>query len=177
MDEHDGHLELSFQPGTTSDPRDGVYGGHVGTLCKFPRDFDARVDYSLAAWPAGNRMSVLMWAFLGPRPIPWSVSRSSMSSETYDADLGSYVGVVDPDAVGTLRIARHDGVVTAYFLHNGAWVTLATGTSASIAAIGVGVLGGETKSTPFNGQPVVVDFDNFKVSGVHPLCPPGSPLG
>jgi len=43
--EQDGHLEFSFGPGTTPGPN-GNDGGHVGTLCKFPGDFDARVAAS-----------------------------------------------------------------------------------------------------------------------------------
>ena len=90
---------------------------------------------------------------------------------------GTWITVPDSDVTGALRVSRHAGRFTASFLHAGRWVTIASASNSSIAAIGVGALGGDAKGTPFNGQPVVVDFDNFKVSGVHPLCPPGTPLG
>jgi len=172
--QRDGHLEFSFQPGTTPGPPYGNFGGHVGTLCKFPGDFDARVDYSLAQWPDQNGIALDLWAFLGPGNQPWSVWRQS--SPQGGEQVGSSTGPgVDTalsidDTAATLRIARHNGVVTAYVLHNGRWVTLTSAASTSWATIGVGALGVGQNPT-FGNQPVVVDYDNFRVTADKPVCP------
>ncbi|MFL5954169.1 MAG: BTAD domain-containing putative transcriptional regulator [Gaiellaceae bacterium] len=174
MAEHSGHLEFSFQPGTASDPRDGVYGGHVGTQCNFPGDFDARVDYALVQWPSPNGMSLGLVAFLGPKPTGWAATRTAYGPDQYQGYVaGKYKSVDSGDWSGTLRVARASGVVTAYFLRNGSWVSLGSARDQDVASIGLIVLGGESRSAPFNGQSVVVDFDNFHLTAAGARCPPG----
>jgi DNA-binding SARP family transcriptional activator len=175
--QHDGQLEFSFPAGTTPGPPNANFGGQVGTLCKFPGDFDARVDYSLPKWPAQNGIALNLWALLGPGNQPWDVRRQS-SAEGGD-EVGSSTGPgVDTalpisDPAGTLRIARHASVVTAYFLHGGRWVSLTSGRSTAWATIAVGAQGAGP-SPVFGGQPAVADFDNFRVSAPKAVCPPGS---
>ena len=169
--EQGGQIEFTLPIGTTPDPGTGYYGANATTLCKFPRDFDARVDYSLAQWPAENGVSVILWAFMGPRSDPWSASRSSHGQETYDANVGTWINVPDSDVSGSLRVARHDGEFAAYFMHTGAWVKIAGAPNTGVAALAVGVVSKDNRPNA-----VVVDFDNFRVSGVKPLCPPGSPF-
>ena len=79
--------------------------------------------------------------------------------------------MADSDVSGSLRVARHDGQFAAYFMHNGSWVKIAGAPNAGTAAIGVGAVGSQDRS-----DGVAVDFDNFRVTGVNPQCPPGSPF-
>jgi hypothetical protein len=81
------------------------------------------------------------------------------------------------DTSGTLRLARHNGIITAYFLHNGHWQSLTSGRNTSRAAIAIGANGSAGHNTAFGGQQLVVDFDNFWVTAVNPICPPGSQPG
>ena len=172
MTQHDGRLEFSFQPGTTSDPHDGVYGGHVGTQCSFPGDFDARVDYTLVHWPASNGVGLSLTAFLGPKPIGWSASRTAIGADQYQGYVaGRYEQAYTQDLRGTLRVARVNGVVTAYYLQGGGWVPIGSSPNGGVASIGLMVLGGEARSVPFNGRPVVVDFDNFHLTAARAHCP------
>ena len=92
LSQHDGRLEYSFPAGTTPGGSYGVYGGHVGTLCKFPGDFDARVDYTLAGWPAANNTAVTLWAFFAPNNDGYQVWRQSsvQGGEQY----GSYMAAM-----------------------------------------------------------------------------------
>jgi hypothetical protein len=181
LSQHDGRLEFTFPPGTTPGPPYGNYGGHVGTLCKLPGDFDARVDYRLVDWPPGNGMLAILWSFFLPANAGWQSARSS--SAQWGEQYGSYTGpgratsVPLDDTSGTLRLARHNGIVTAYFLHNGHWQSLTSGRNTSRAAIAVGASGSAGHNTAFGGQQVVVDFDNFSVTAVSPICPPGSQPG
>lgn len=50
---------------------------------------------------------------------------------------------------------------------------LTSGTNTSYATIAIGAAGAGPDTT-FGGQQVVVDFDNFRVTAVKPVCPPGS---
>ena len=50
---------------------------NVGTQCKFPGEFDARVDYTLLSWAAGNGATVSLAAFqTGPVDL---ISRTTSS--------------------------------------------------------------------------------------------------
>ena len=64
MNEHDGHLEFTFPPTSTPGGTYDNFGGHVGTLCKFPGDFDAQVDFHLVEWPASNGLYLGLTSFL-----------------------------------------------------------------------------------------------------------------
>jgi DNA-binding SARP family transcriptional activator len=177
MTEQNGRLEFSFSPKSAPGPPNGNFGGLVGTQCKFPGDFDARVDFTLVDWPAGNGITVTLNAFLGPTNIGWQSWRRSSAQwgEAYGSYTGTSASVALNDAVGTLRIARDNGTITAYFLHNGAWDAITSGQNAGLATIAVSANGGPGYNVgPFIGQQVTVDFDNFTVTATNPTCPPGS---
>jgi hypothetical protein len=177
--ERNGVLEFAFAPGTTTGGAYDNAGGNVGTQCKFPGDFDARVDFNLAQWPAANGVEIMLWGVFGPTNIGAGVQRMSSAAygETYSTWLGARGGgsVSLPETSGSLRIARKKGLLTTYFLHNGKWQSLGSRSFGSLAAsIIVGASVGSGKGTSFGGQQVVVDFDNFTVTGANPICPAGS---
>jgi len=176
LTQHDGHLEFIFPPATAPGPPYGNDGGHIGTQCKFPGDFDARVDFTLVQWPSANGIEVALWSFLGPTNIGWQSWRRSSPQwgEQYGSFTGPATSVALDDTSGTLRLARRNGVVTAYFLHKGSWQSLTSGRNTSLATIAIGANAGAGYDSPFGGQQVVVDFDNFSVTGNNPICPPGS---
>jgi len=144
---------------------------HVGTQCSFPSDFDARVDYTLLAWPAGDNIDV------GLNAIYADAAVMRESSSQWGDEYGSWVipsngSVALADTSGSLRIARVGGIETTYFWHQGSWRKLA-----SSRAVGAAVFGLQAMSdgqNAFGGQEVQVAFDNFKATGVHPVCAPGS---
>ena len=140
MAERDGHLEFSFTPGTATDPHTGNYGGHLGTQCTFPGDFDARIDYRLAQWPAANGVSVRLYT-------------------------GSWIAQPGDSPSGTLRVSRHKGVIATYYARDGSWVQLASGPGSGGVSIGVGAVGSQPLS-----DPVAVEFDNFRVTAINPVC-------
>jgi len=177
MTEQNSHLEFTFTPSTAGDSSDADYGGLVGTLCKFPGDFDAHVHFTLAEWPAGNGITAELASFLGPTQDGWGIDRRSAAQwgEQYSSYTATATSVQLDDLSGTLRIARRNGIVTAYFRHNGRWDTLTSGHNTGLAIIGVSAIGGPGYNIgPFGGQRVVVDFDHFSVTGSSPICPPGS---
>ena len=173
-----GRLEFNFTAEAAPGGQYNVFGGHVATQCKLPGDFDARVEFSLSQWPPANGVRVVLWAFFGPTNIGWQAWR--WSAPAGDELYGSFTGtgrsasVSVDDPTGTLRIARRNGLVTAYFFHNGGWQVLTSGRMDEPATIAVGADGGPGDNSAFGGQPVAVDFDNFSVAGVAPVCPPGT---
>ncbi len=174
-----GRLEFTFSPaGTPGGPYNSL-GGHLGTRCKFPGDFDARVDFVLKEWPPGNGIMAILWAFFGPNNVGWQSWRwsSAQWGDAYGSFTGDSGSVPLDDSTGTLRLVRRDGVVTASFLHKGSWQELTSGRIASTAtiAVGAGQVNGDGRG--FAGHEVIVDFDNFTVTGDNPICPPGSQPG
>ena len=146
---------------------------HVGTQCKFPGDFDARVDFALLEWPPNDNIIVGLGAIFAG-----SVVGRSSSSQWGD----QYVGWVVPgsngsvpltDVSGSLRIARVHGIETTYIWHRGGWVSLAAGYSQGAAVFGLQAMSPDSSSA-FGRQELKVAFDNFTVTGDDPVCPPGS---
>ncbi len=150
-------------------------GGHYGTQCRFPGDFDARVDYALPQWPAGNGVVTVLWAFFGSKNYGTDIARSSspQSGELYTSYLSPTTGggAVTSDLAGSLRITRIDEVVTTYFRHNGAWRELAAEPLAGAAEIAIGAY---SQAGDWQGKPVSVAFDNFVVTAPKAICPPGA---
>ena len=171
--EQDGQLLITIGPAAI---RAGTYTqieGHVGTQCKFPGDFDARVDFALLEWPPNDNIIVGLGAIFAG-----SVVGRSSSSQWGD----QYVGWVVPgsngsvpltDVSGSLRIARVHGIETTYIWHRGGWVSLAAGYSQGAAVFGLQAMSPDPTSQ-FGRQELKVAFDNFTVTGTDPVCQPGS---
>jgi DNA-binding SARP family transcriptional activator len=170
--QHDGQVEYTFTPDAVPGGDYDVFGGHLGLRCTFPGDFDARVDYSLPQWPHANGVTASLWAFFSNDG--WAVSRKSAprSGELYVGATGpdASSGVPLDDRSGTFRLVRSAGVVKTYFLRQGNWELLSSAPNTALATIAIGAYGSSTDG--FDGQPVVVDFGNFTVTGLDPICPP-----
>ena len=172
LSQKDGYVEFAFGANAVPGGQYAQIGGHLGSQCKFPGDFDARVDFSLPQWPPHNGVVVNLWGFFSN--VGYAAWRQS--SPQWGELFGSYTGPGDSGGVqlndlsGSLRLARHDGILTAYFLHKGSWDEVTSSPETGLATIAIGANAG----TDFGGQPVVVDFQNFTVTGDNPACPPGS---
>ena len=176
--ERSGHLEFGFPLGTAPGGQYDTYGGHVGTRCQFPGNFDARVDFTLFQWPTANGISVNLWTFFEPNNYGWAGAWRSSSTqwgEQYGGAVGgsnASGGAALDDPSGTLRVARRDGLVATYFLHNGRWIKIASGHNTATVVVTVGA--SSAQSPPVRRDQVVVDFDNFKVVAANPICPFGA---
>jgi DNA-binding SARP family transcriptional activator len=157
---------------------DAVPGGsynqidvHVGTQCSFPGDFNVRVDYVLLEWPAGDNIDI------GLNAIYANAAVMRESSSQWGDGYGSWVipsngSVALPDASGSLRISRVDGIETTYFRHDGSWRKLASYSAPGAAVFGLQAMSDGQNS--FGKQELKVAFDNFTVTGLNPTCAPGS---
>jgi hypothetical protein len=157
---------------------DAVPGGaynqidvHVGTQCSFRGSFDARVDYTLLEWPAGDNIDVGLNAIYANAAVMRDNS-SQLGDEYSSWVIPSNGSVALPDTSGSLRIARVNGIETTYFWHEGSWRKLASSPEKGAAVLGLQAF--SDGHNPFGGQELKVAFDNFKVSAAGPSCQPGS---
>jgi DNA-binding SARP family transcriptional activator len=164
---------------------DAVPGGpynridvHVETLCSFPGNFDARVDYTLPPeeWPVGDNIDVGMYAAYGVAGVMRDSSSSSQAGDGYASWVGEKSASAPySDSTGTLRINRVSGLETTYIWHEGQWQRLAFARETGPAAIGLQAV--SDGQNPFGGVELKAAFDNFKVTGMKPHCPPGARAG
>jgi DNA-binding SARP family transcriptional activator len=176
MREHAGRLEFSFSPRSRPGGLYHQFGGQVGTICAFPGDFDARVAFALTKWPAWNGLYVSLTAFLGPENASYSAGRTAQigGGEQYSSSTGFSSNFAAADRSGALRVARRNGLVTTYRLDGRRWQRMTSGREDEAAHLAVQVEGSSTRE--FDEQRVVVDFTDFSVTGVAPICPPGAAL-
>ena len=156
--------------------RGGAYNQidvHVGTQCTFPGDFDARVDFTLLEWPQADNI------FVGLNAIYAGSAVGRESSSQWGDNYAGWVvpsnngTIALPDTSGSVRITRVKGTETTYVRHGGGWVRLAAGRSQGAAVFGLQA-SSEDGTSAFGQQELKVAFDNFTVTGTHPVCPPGS---
>jgi DNA-binding SARP family transcriptional activator len=172
LSQRDGYVEFAFDSDAVPAGQYNQIGGHLGSQCKFPGDFDARVDFSLPRWPTRNGVIVNLWAFFSN--VGYAAWRRS--SPQWGELFGSYTGPNDSggvqldDTSGSLRLARQSGLLTAYFLHKGNWDALTSTRESGLATIAIGASAG----ADFGKQAVTVDLKNFTVTGDNPACPSGS---
>lgn len=168
--EQNGQLQLTVGPDAAPGGTYNQIDVHVGTQCTFPGNFDARVDYALLEWPAGDNILVGMNAIYAQGAV--MRDNSSQGGDEYDSWVASSNGAVQlPDASGSLRIARVGGVETTYFWHLGSWRELASSRAAGSVVVGLQAM--SDGQNAFGGQELQVAFDNFRVSGVDPVCATG----
>jgi DNA-binding SARP family transcriptional activator len=177
--EQGGQLQLTVGPQAVPGGTYNQIDVHVGTQCSFPGNFDARVDYTLLEWPAGDNIDVGLNAIYADGGV--MRENSSQWGDEYSSWVGTSNGSPPiPDTSGSLRIKRVKGIETTYFLHNGTWRELASSPESGSAVFGLQAF--SDGHNPFGGQEVKVGFDNFQVTGINPICapgdqPPGSSLG
>jgi hypothetical protein len=173
VDEENGGLEIGIGAGAIPGGQYNVVDGHYGTQCKFPGDFDARVDYRLLIWPEQSGVYLALNAFFANA----FVERWSQSAEEAGLDpLEVYGSWIDPrfsvvntsDQQGSLRLRRKDGVITSYFLANGQWRKIDSARRAAEAVMGIQLSANQGVSV---ATTVRVAFDNFSVAAVAPVCP------
>jgi DNA-binding SARP family transcriptional activator len=140
---------------------------HVGTQCSFPGKFDARVDYTLLEWPPGDNIDIGLNAIYAGGAM--MRDNSQQGGDEYVSWVNSSNGSrALPDPSGSLRIARIKGIETTYFWHQGSWQRVASSPATGAAVFGLQAF--SDGQNPFGGQEVKVAFDNFKVTGVDPIC-------
>jgi hypothetical protein len=156
--------------------RGGTYNEidvHAGTQCSFPGDFDAHVDFALLEWPQADNI------FAGLSAIYAGSTVGREGNSVWGDEYASWVvpgtngAIPTSDTSGSVRIQRTDGIATTSIWRQGAWERIARGHSTGAAVFGLGAQSAD-RASAFGGQELKVAFDNFTVTGLNPICPPGS---
>ena len=168
--EEDGRLVFSIAGDATFDPQFHGAASNIGTNCKFPGDFDARVDFSLGQWPPANGAAISLIAYgasleelIQRFTAPWGDGYNAYPTGTSAKPLA--------DQSGTLRMTRRHGVVRVYFSHDGRWREI--GRAPLTGAVSVWISVG-TFQKYWQGQDVSAAVDNFRLTASNASCPTGS---
>ncbi len=174
--ERDGQLEFSIVPEAVTDP--GYVDQRYATQCLLTGNFDARIQFSLLAWPKANGAYVMLGVYYPPpNEAFWHISRQGQpttgGSEGYSSQVGSDDGFVQTaDLAGALRVRRESGILTTYYRFRGAWVRLA---AASAPGPALAILSFSTNAEQFGHQAASGAFDNFEATATSVDCQ-GVPL-
>jgi DNA-binding SARP family transcriptional activator len=168
--QQNGQLVSAIAANATFESQFHTVGINVGTKCKFPGKFDARVDYALLRWPAGSGASVSLVAYqTGPVE---EVSRTTTSQwgDIYNTWPGRGA-VALADTSGSLRLARSNGVVRTYIWHHDQWKELGAQPISGQIWVGVTL---SSNANDWQQMSVAAGFDNFVVTAPDATCPAGS---
>jgi DNA-binding SARP family transcriptional activator len=169
-EQQNGQLDFSIASDATFESQFHSVGINVGTKCKFSGDFDARVDYSLLRWPAGNGASASLVAYQTGPVVEISRTTSSQGGDIYNAWPGRGA-VALADTSGSLRIARSNGVARTYLWHHGQWKELSA--QAITGQLWVGMTLSSNAET-WQQMSVSASFDHFAITASDATCPAGS---
>jgi hypothetical protein len=139
------------------------------TRCRFDGNFDERIDYRLLRWPPGVGAHVQLAAWIFADLNSDAGRQVNKSADQYNGNVGPHFTLLETgDTSGTLRLARMNGVETAYYQHDGKWVAIQTGTFRGQAQLGLQLFG---MADEWTHRTMQVAFDNFAVTGSHVICP------
>jgi DNA-binding SARP family transcriptional activator len=171
--EQNGSLEIGIAAGATPGGQYNLIDGHYGTMCTFPGDFDARVEYRLLNWPVQSGVYLALNAFFANAMVErWSQSAEEGGADPFDV-YGSWIEphfltVNTNDQQGSLRLRRKNGMVTSYFLSTGQWRPIDSERRTGAAVMGIQLAANQGVSVQ---KTVRVAFDNFSLSGAGAICP------
>jgi hypothetical protein len=165
-----GQLVFTIAANAQVETQYDTVGANDGTQCKFPGDFDARVDYTLLDWPAGNGAALSLTAFQRG-PVDWIARATWTPQGDYYNAWPEAAGAPTLDSSGSLRLQRTKGVLSMFFLHDGAWRRLAS--AALSGQVWVGMTLG-TNGDLWQHVAVSAAVDNFVVTAPDAVCPPGT---
>src|SRR5262249_5208643 len=121
MAERDDELEVWVPSDPAPDPSTGI--GELYTAgCVVLGDFDVRVDYNLT-WPAGDGLHLALLAAVGRA---FSIARvgghaDGFGGEASESNVHATTRAPTADTHGSLRLARRNGVLRAYYRYRGNW--------------------------------------------------------
>lgn len=164
--QRDGELEITVPDDAAPLRGQDFVGAGIYSRCSLAGGFDTQVDYRLLNWPENNGVNVNFGIPSG------GLFRHNFSGgdgvSTYFSSVGSpFVRFDDP--VGSFRLVRKGGTVTAFYRRAGEWVPVDVVKSAQTRFwVGLSIY---TNTTQFSKQYVRVAFDNFRVNRGRLSCP------
>ena len=177
MAEQNDELEVWVPADPAPDPGKGI-GEIYSTGCEVSGDFTATVDYRRANWPAGDGLRLTLLANVSALGRTFAIARvgghaDGFGGEAYETDVHAVTRAHTADTHGSLRIARHKGVLRAYYRYRGKWVLLGAQKVKGRATLGLSF---SSDDPPWGGKPAGAAFDNFRATAAGVHCPPGTPV-
>jgi DNA-binding SARP family transcriptional activator len=165
-----GQGVFSIATGATFEPQFHSVGTAIGTKCKFPGNFDARVGFTLVQWPAANGAAISLTAYQ-TGPVELVKRFTSTVGDGYNAwpNGASVQPLADPS--GSLRMTRSNGIIRVFYMHHGQWTKLGRIAISGEIWVGVGI---GTDQSDWQQQAVSAAFDNFVLRAPRADCPAGS---
>jgi DNA-binding SARP family transcriptional activator len=165
--ERNGRLEIALtkdaEPFVTRPLHD--LDVHYGTQCRFPGDFDARVEFRLLRWPRHDGVTLVFGGVYGGGLL---FRRADTRTDVYTSQLGDAASASVAHArTGVLRLVRRRGISTAYVRDASDWVRIGSGPAPGSAVVILGLFGSEPG---FGHRPVRVAFDGFSVEARDVEC-------
>ena len=165
-----GQLVFSIAGDATLDPQYHYAGSGITTKCEFHGNFDARIDFTVLQWPPQNGATISLTAQAGSTAVELVQRVTAAWDDGYNAwPSGNSTSI--PDQSGTLRLARSDGFVFAYYLHDGRWIVLGGKSFSGDVQVGVGL---DVYQDTWQQQDVSAAVDNFRVTAPGAACPASS---
>jgi DNA-binding SARP family transcriptional activator len=163
-----GRLEVTIPPDAQPGGNYGMVGLGWASQCRFDGNYDERIDFQLLEWPPGVGAHVQLSGWVFPEPNASSGRMINQYSDSYNGNIGQSWDLVDThDQQGTLRLARVDGVTTAYYLAGGKWVVLHAGNASGKVQLGIEVF---ATANEWTHKQIRVAFDNFSVTASDVVC-------
>lgn len=162
-----GALTVSVSGTATDDFHAGLT-----TRCKARGDFDARLSFNLAEWPARNGVWVSLLTANTGGFNTYRVSWHFPAQEEYGAYLppaGTTVFAAGTD--GVLRLTRRGSVWTGYRRSSSGWVSIASGVGPTHDIQFNPSVFNSSDVLPFGGKATTVEFRRFSVSAGKFVCP------
>lgn len=162
--QRNGKLVVSIAGGATPGGSYDFVGAQYGSRGCFSGDIDMQVDYKLDTWPAGSG------AYIGLQAVYANAMVERFAPVGGTDVIGSMIDprfkqVSTTAASGSLRLTRVNGIVTTYYLVDGAWQPIDTAPAPSPAHLHIGVSVVPATSPPSN---IVVELDNFSATAYGP---------
>lgn len=164
-----GQAVFSIAANTTFEPTYHSAGINIGTKCKFPGAFDARVNFSLLQWPTGNGATASLVAYQAG-PVDEITRSTTTRYDVYTTWPGQGSAPL-ADMSGSFRMTRSHGIVRNYIWHHDQWKELGKLPIRGEVWVGVSVW---TFANIWQDQNVSAAFDNFTLTAPNPDCPAGS---
>jgi hypothetical protein len=166
----DGQLVFSIAGDATLDPQYHYAGSGITTNCEFRGNFDARIDFTVLQWPPENGATISLSAQAGNTAVELVQRVTATWDDGYNAwPSGTSTSIQDQS--GTLRLARSNGFVLAYYLHDGRWIALGGKLFSGDVQVGVSL---DVNQDTWQQQDVSAAVDNFRVTAPGAACPTSS---
>ena len=161
-----GRAVFSIAADATFEPQYDSAATYIGTQCRFPGDFDARVHFSLLQWPAGNGATIDLTAYEQDSELTHITRMTTKQFDGYTAwpnPYGASGTFALANTSGALRIKRSHGVLQDYIWYHGRWKKLWRRGLPKTGEIwfSIGIV---TFQPDWQQQDVSAAFDNFKIT-------------